>query len=68
MSHKKADFFWGQEVGALSKRLPIPERKLGLYSVAGIEPSELDESGVIGRTNQDRAWVAFPLHHEVSAG
>jgi|AntAceMinimDraft_5_1070358.scaffolds.fasta_scaffold124232_1 hypothetical protein len=65
---QKADFFWGQEVGTIRKRLPIPERKLGFYCVAGIEPSELDESGVMRRTNQDRAWVATPLHHEVCVG
>jgi hypothetical protein len=62
---QKEDFFWGQEVGSLLQHLPISERKVGFYSVAGIEPSEFDDSGVVRRTNHDRAWVATPLYREV---
>lgn len=35
--------------------------QIGLVSNAGIEPCDFHESGIMSKTNQDRAFAAFPL-------
>ena len=67
--NKGQDVYLAGQVGqGLEKTLPIGPKRLGQFSSPGIEPSTLTESGIQGRVNQDRAFVAQPLFPDHGVG
>jgi hypothetical protein len=48
------------------RKFLIGENQLGLYCIAGVEPSPVDDGGIMGKVNQDRCIVANPLYPDAS--
>jgi len=66
---KGQDVWMAKRVGARpEKKIPIGPKRLGFFCESGIEPSELEDSGVIGRVNQDRCFICQPLFHDFNVG